>query len=359
MLASVRQKFCILRGHAAVRRVIGKCLKCRFWNARPCEQIMAPLPNARVSPCLPPFSFVGVDYFGPMLVKSRRSQVKRYRCVFTCLAVRAVHIEIAHELTTDSFIQAFTRFVSRRGPPIEVHSDNGTNFKGAEAEIKIALEKWNPDRIDNHLRKRGVKWNFNPPHASHAGGVWERMTRSIRRILRTLLGCQLVDDETLLTLKAEVEKISNDRPLTSPTSDLNDPEPLSPSKLILLRANVCYPTGESDAIHIYWSKRWKQAQYLADIFWKRWTREYLPTLQVTQKWVRPRPNLSVGDLVLNIGENSPRGRWPKGVVQEVFPDRNGNVRQVTVRTATTVLRRDVRKLCLLEGASDLKAQGES
>ena len=152
MLASVRQKFWILRGHAAVRRVIGKCVKCRFWNARPCEQIMAPLPIARVSPCLPPFSSVGVDYFGPILVKSRRSQVKRYECVFTCLAVRAVHIEIAHELTTDSFIQAFTRFVSRRGPPGEVYSDNGTNFKGAEAEIKTALEKWNPDRIDNCLR---------------------------------------------------------------------------------------------------------------------------------------------------------------------------------------------------------------
>ena len=359
VLASIRQKFWILRGHAAVRRVVGKCLKCRFWNARPCEQIMAPLPTARVSPGLPPFSSVGVDYFGPILVKSRRSQVKRYGCVFTCLAIRAVHIEIAHELTSDSFIQAFTRFVSRRGPPIEVFSDNGTNFKGAETEIKAALEKWNPDRIDNCLRERGIKWNFNPPHSSHAGGVWERMIRSIRKILRALLGSQLVDDETLLTLMAEVEKILNDRPLTPPTSDSNDPEPLTPCKLLLLRPNVCFSPGESDPVYIYGSKRWKQAQYLADIFWKRWTREYLPTLQVKQKWLRPRPNLSVGDLVLVIGENSPRGRWPKGIVQEVFPDRNGNVRQVTVRTATSVLRRDVRKLCLLEGVSELKAESNS
>ena len=118
------------------------------------------------------------------------------------------------------------------------------------------MEKWNPDRIDNCLRKRGVKWSLNPPRASHAGGIWEQMIRSIRRILRALLGCQLVDDETLLTLMAEVEKILNDRPLTPPTSDSNDPEPLSPSKLLLLRPNVCYPTGESDAILIYGSKRW-------------------------------------------------------------------------------------------------------
>ena len=78
VLASIRQKFWILRGHAAVRRVIGKCLKCRLWKAKPCGQIMAPLPSARVTPCVPPFSSIGVDYFSPMLVKSRRSQVKRY-----------------------------------------------------------------------------------------------------------------------------------------------------------------------------------------------------------------------------------------------------------------------------------------
>jgi len=198
---------------------------------------------------------VGVDYFGSILVKLRRSQVKRYGCVFTCLAIRAVHIEIAHDLTTDSFIQAFSRFVSRQGPPIEVFSDNGTNFRGAETEIKTALEKWNPDRIDNCLKTRGIKCNFNPPHASHAGGVWERMIRSIRRILRALLGSQFVDDETLLTLMGEVEKILNDRPLTPPTSDSKDPEPLTLSKLLLLRPNVCVPPVESDAVHVYGSKR--------------------------------------------------------------------------------------------------------
>ena len=127
-----------------------------------------------------------------------------------------MHIEIAHDLTTDLFIQVFTRFVSRRGSLIEVFSDSGTNFRGAETEIKTALEHWNLDRINNCLRGRGIRWNFNPAHASHAGGVWERMIRSIRKILRSLLGSQIVDDETLLTRMAEVEKILNDRPLTLP-----------------------------------------------------------------------------------------------------------------------------------------------
>lgn len=127
-----------------------------------------------------PFASVGVDYFGPMFVKSRHSQVKIYGRVFTCLAIRAVHIKIAHDLTTDSFIQAFTSFVNRRGSPMEGFSDNGTNFRTEETEIKTALEQWNPDRIDDCLRRRGIKWNFNPPHASRAGGVCERIIRPIR-----------------------------------------------------------------------------------------------------------------------------------------------------------------------------------
>ncbi|KAK2551629.1 hypothetical protein P5673_027396 [Acropora cervicornis] len=260
VLASLRQRFWILRGNATVRRVLGKCLKCRLWNSNPCDQIMAQLPWPRVSPYSPPFSSVGVDFFGPILV--------------------------AHDLTSDSFIQAFTRFVSRRGVPIEVFSDNGTNFRGAETEIKVALSKWNSDRISTCLRRRGVQWYFNPPLASHAGGVLERMIRSIRKILRFLLGNQLVDDQTLLTFIAEVEKILNDCPLVPPSSDPRDPEPLSPSKLLLLGPNMCcHPDKMHGVNDQYGGKRWRQAQYLADIFWKRWIREYLPTLQVGQKWL--------------------------------------------------------------------------
>lgn len=295
VLATIRQRFWILRGLTAVKQVVSKCMTCRRWNSRPMEQFMAPLPEARVTSGEPVFSSVGIDYFRPLHVKVKRSIVKRYGCIFTCLAVRAVHIEVAYDLSTDSFIQAFMRFVSRRGPPFKVFSDNGTNFKGAEIEIKEALTKWNQDRITRCLRSRNVEWYFNPPAASHAGGVWERIIRSIRKILRSLITDQLVNDETLSTLLAEVEKILNDRPLTRLTNDPNDLEPLTPNMLLLLRPNPSYQPitlGET----ISYNKRWKQAQYLTSIFWKRWTREYLPLLQERQKWLRPRRNLSPGDL---------------------------------------------------------------
>ena len=251
-------------------------------------------------------------------------------CVFTCLGIRAVHIEIAYDLSTDSLIQAFMRFVSRRGPPTQVFSDNGTNFKGAEIEIMQALKNWNQHRIITVLRNRSIEWQFNPPAASHAGGVWERMIRSIRKILRSILGDQLVNDETLLTVIAEVEKILNDRPLTRVTNDPNNLDPLAPSQLLLLRPNSSLLSTDLGNLVPY-KKRWKQSQYLANVFWKRWLKEYLPILQERQKWFRPKRNVQVGDLVLIVQENVSRGQWPKGLIEEVFPDKHGHVRPVIVK----------------------------
>ena len=158
VLAFIRQRFWIVRGLSAVRRVLAKCMNCRKQKARPGKQIMAPLPSARVAPTDPPFTHVGVDYFGPLFVKQGRSQVKRYGCLFTCLTMRAVHIEVAHTLEADSFICAYQRFVSRRGKPKEIYSDNGTNFTGAERELREALERLDQAKIYNSLRSSDVQW---------------------------------------------------------------------------------------------------------------------------------------------------------------------------------------------------------
>ena len=144
--------------------------------------------------------------------------MKRYGCIFTCLTMRAIHIEMSQDLSIDSFLLAFTRFVSRRGAPTEVYSDSGTNFRGAEREVKRTLETWNQSRITESMRRRDVQWYFNPPYASHQGGAWERMILSIR-ILRALLGTQIVNNKTLLTITTEVEKILNNHPLMKLSED--------------------------------------------------------------------------------------------------------------------------------------------
>ena len=148
---------------------------------------MAPLPTPRVTPDKPPFSYTGVDYFGPLYVKQGRSTAKRYGCLFTCMTTRAVHIEISHSMDTDSFLGALQRFISRRGKPEMISSDNGTNFRGGERELRQAMEQWNETKINNVLLQQEIKWRFNPPGASHMGGVWERMIRTTRKILKVLL----------------------------------------------------------------------------------------------------------------------------------------------------------------------------
>ena len=172
---SLRQTFWIIKGAVTVRKVLGQCLLCKRRNATPGKQLMADLPADRVTPSHPPFSFSGIDYFEPFYVKQGRSTGKRYGCVFTCLSMRAVHIELSYSLLTDAFINSLRRFVSRQGKPISIWIDNGTNLVGGHQELKRCLQELNQSRVNEHLRQRQITWNFNPPQASHMGSVWERV----------------------------------------------------------------------------------------------------------------------------------------------------------------------------------------
>lgn len=156
---------------------------------------MADLPKDRLQPDLPPFTSVGVDYFGPFEVKRGRSFIKRYGVIFTCMASRAVHLEIAYSLDTSSCINALRRFISRRGQVSHIRSDNGTNFVGTERELREALSALNHQKIQKALLQSGVKWSFNTPTASHHGGTWERIIRMVRQVLNSVLHQQSVDDE--------------------------------------------------------------------------------------------------------------------------------------------------------------------
>ncbi|KAH9592803.1 hypothetical protein MS3_00004602 [Schistosoma haematobium] len=157
VMATVRERFWVLRGGLAMRRVIRNCVYCRRRNARPIQQLMAPLPPVRIEGGDYPFLSVGVDYFGSIMVKHGRSTEKRYGCVFTCLRLRAVHLEVAYSFTTDSFIMALMMFVSRRGYPKEIYSDNGSNLVGAERELRKCLQGWVQERIHSALLRMGIQ----------------------------------------------------------------------------------------------------------------------------------------------------------------------------------------------------------
>ena len=305
-----------------------------------------------VSPDEPPFTNVGVDYFGPFGVKRGRSVVKRYGVIFTCLATRAIHLEMASSLDTDSFIHALRRFIARRGQVKELRSDNGTNFVGAQRELKEAIEGWNQGQIHNILLQRGINWIFNPPAGSHHGGVWERLIRSVRKVLNSTLNVQSLDEEGLHTVLCEAEAILNSRPITKASTDPNDLETLTPNHLLLLKTTPSLPPGHFQKEDLYARRRWRQVQYMSDLFWKRWIKEYLPQLQERQKWSNIRRNFTPEDIVIIVDDSAPRNSWLTGRIVETIMDKKGLVRQLRIKSKTGFLTRPINKVCLLLEAAD-------
>ncbi|XP_059907162.1 uncharacterized protein LOC132457130 [Gadus macrocephalus] len=275
-----------------------------------------------------------------------------YGVIFTCLASRAVHLEVAHSLDTDSCVNALRRFICRRGQVNELRSDNGTNFIAAERELKEALKAWNQDKISKALQQKGVKWTFNPPAAAHHGGVWERLIRSLKKVLLSVIKQQILDDESLTTVMCEVEAILNNRPLTTVSDDPNDLEPLTPNHLLLSKVQPLLPPGTFKQEDTYVRRRWRQVQYISDLFWSRWLKEYLPLLQERQKWSRVRRNFMQGDIVLIADVNAPRGSWVIARIVNINPDQRGVVRSVKLQTGTNLIERPVTKIVLLVPATE-------
>ena len=235
-----------------------------------------------------------------------------------------------------------------QGNPTSVFSDNGSNFHSREQEIRTAIEDWNQKAICEFLRQKNMSWKFNPPLASHMGGVWECVIGSICKILLALLGQQLVNEEMLHTAMAEAQGILYSRPLAPVSGDPKDLEPLTPNHLLLLQGNPNLPPGVFTEEDTYSKCRWQNVQYIADIFWKRWLKEYLSTLQLRKKWYNPRHCFAVNDLVLVMDDGTHRGEWSLARITEVHHGRDGYVSSVRVRTRSLMLVRPITKLCFLE-----------
>ena len=352
----LRQRYWMLKGGAAVKRTIGYCIYCKKRNASIGKQLMADLPSDRLQIEQPPFSHVGIDYFGPFNIRQARSTVKRYGCVFTCLTVRAIHIEVAYSMSTDSFLCVLRKFIARRGKPQRILSDNGASFVGAARVLRDSLKELNQQQIHDFLLQKNIEWRFNPPTASYMGGAWERMIRSIRRIFGALLKGQTLTDELLTTLMAEVEGIINSRPLVPVTMDPEFDEPLTPNHLLLLRGNPNLPPGIFDQKESYGTRRWAQSQYLAQQFWSRWIKEFLPNLAFRQKWFKSQPNMQKNDVVLLVDDTQHWSKWHMGLIIDTYPDRKGKVRAVLVKVKGSLIKRPVHKLCVISQANELNSQ---
>ena len=188
VMARLRENFWIPQKRVLVRSVLDRCLRCKMHNARPMTQQMAPLPKARLMTYEPPFSYTGVDLFGPLYVKHGQGTAKRWCCLFTCLTTRCVDLEVVISMETDDFVMCLRRFINRRGEVKELRCGNGSNFVRGERELKESLEERNHEQIEGELIQRGCNWVFQPPTASSMSGVWERLVRSAKTVLKSILG---------------------------------------------------------------------------------------------------------------------------------------------------------------------------
>ena len=352
LLTNLRQRYWIVQGKAATRAHRASCVTCKKRWAKVAGQKMAPLPDFRTSPPFQAFAKVGIDYAGPFSTKQGRgrAQQKRYMCVITCLQTRACHLEIAFSLTTDGFLQAFTRFCKRRGVSTEVVSDNGGNFVCAERELRDAVKQLNNQHVAAAMARRDIEWHFNPPQAPHFGGVLETMARSAKRVMIATLSRAELTDEELLTAMVQAEALLNSRPLTTVHTEAGDLEPLTPQHFLASHCQIILPAEELAGLdaNVHPTRRWRYVQRLMKLMWQRWLSEFVPQLNVMKKWVCQRRNLKIGDVVLAMEPGTARGNWPLAIVTATYPGTDGLVRVVDVKVRSKTCRRPVNRLVPLE-----------
>lgn len=316
---------------------------------------MADLPASRLRLTLPPFWSTGVDCFGPFIVKIGRRLEKRWGIVFKCLTTRCIHLDLLPSMDTDSFLLALRRFIARRGKPYELISDRGTNFRGGEKELRDAFAALEPS-LQQQLGEQSISFRFNPPLSPHFGGTWEREIRSIKASLQVVLKDQTVPEEVLHTVLIEVEGILNSKPLGYVSSDIADPDPITPNLLLMGRRDASLPQAVYGTSDLLGRRRWRHSQIIADHFWGQFTRRYLPSLQLRQKWRNSTEDLTVGQVVMVVDPQLPRALWPIGRISKVIPSGDGRVRSAEVKIKDRTYTRPVTKLIELpkmpEDASD-------
>ncbi|XP_076733061.1 uncharacterized protein LOC143413643 [Maylandia zebra] len=342
VFAELRRRYWILRGRQAIRKHQYRCLECKKWRAKPVSPKMSDLPATRLRLNQPPFWSTGIDCFGPFTIKIGRRQEKRWGIIFKCLTTRCIHLDLLTGMDTDSFLMALRRFIARRGKPFEILSDQGTNFRGGDRELQEAFKVMEP-RLQEKLSEQSITFHFNPPHAPHFGGAWEREIRSVKSALQVALKGQAVPEDLLLTVLIEVEGILNSKPLGYVSSDIADVDPITPNMLLMGRRDASLPQAVYGTREELGRRKWRHSQVIADRFWTQFIQRYLPGLQPRQKWNQTTPPLKVGQTVMVVDYQLPRASWSVGRVTQVFPSLDGQVRVAEVAIGEHKYQRPVSK----------------
>lgn len=353
MLQFLRRKFWIYGARLLAKKVVRECPICFRLRFKGSQQLMATLPTIRTSPKLT-FVNVGIDYAGPVLIRSSLGRLpkltKAWIAVFVCLVTRAIHLELVRDASTQAFIEALKRFIARRGRVEQIISDNATNFVGANGYLTKIFNQVNQG-TEEWERMFKIKWTFTTPAAPHHGGIYEAAVKSIKYHLVRIIGETSLTYDEYDTILCQVEAFVNSRPISPLNDDPTTLNALTPGHFLVFEPLVCLPEEvDLRETPVNRLQRWEHVTKMLQHFWDRWHHEYLTTLTNRTKWLTKERDLRIGDMVIIKDDNIPPMKWKLGRIEEILPGKDTLVRSVIVRTAVGVYKRPIVKLGLLVAA---------
>lgn len=345
-LSLIREMYWIPQGKRQVSKILHRCPSCKKHGGGPFKLPPTPaLPEERVN-YYKPYKFTGIDYLGPILVKTESGTCKRWICLFTCLAVRAIHLEVVEDLSAEEGLLALRRMCATRGYPTLITSDNAMHFK-LIAEI---ISK-------PYCVKNNIKWRFIPELAPWFGGFYERLVGLVKHCMRRTLDKNLLKDSQLTTIIKEIENILNTRPLTSVDSELE--HILKPQDFLQLGECLTLETSDQEipvqgtATKTSLIEGWRKARVMLDEFVEMFQNRYLPSLRERYSHSHKQPRITsnlipkVGQIVQIKGDKN-RGGWKVGKIISLVKGSDGLVRVAQVQVGDTIFTRSIAHLYPLE-----------
>ena len=353
-ISKIRSKYWIVGITRIVNKIINTCVPCKMKFKKFEKQIMSPLPIERIR-ISPAFYNVGIDYFGPYAVRGevqKRTRGKVYGVIFTCLASRAVHVDIANDYSTDGFLATYDRYTSIRGYPHKIYSDKGSNLSGASNELKSIVEDLNWTEIQAFGHKNGTEWDFSPGDSPWYNGAVEALVKSVKRALLSIIDSDtIMSPLELQTAMYQAAQLVNQRPIGRHPKKPEEGTYLTPNDLLLGRSSPDIPQGPYKERNSN-KYRHDQIQKIVAAFWERWMREVFPSLVIQPKWHTEHRNVQTGDVVVIEDSNTFRGVWKMGVVDEAIISKDGKVRRCKIMYKTPagtveVIERAIQKLIVI------------
>lgn len=355
LLSALNQRFWLINAVSQIKHVIHKCLRCFRLKAKAASQLMGSLPAQRVRMSRP-FEKVGIDYAGYFNIKLARVRkpliLKAYILIFVCFVTKAIHVELASDLTTGTFLNCFKRFIARRNKPSQVFCDNAATFKGANSKLhdlyKLQSSTYHQSAVTRFSADQGISFHFTPAYSPVFGGLWEAGVHSVKYHLKRVIGNTVLTYEEFNTVIIQIEGILNARPLTPMSTDPTDMSYLTPSHFLTGAPITCYPEPDLTNIPTNRLSFWNQCSQLQQHFFKQWHKSYLSMLQNRPKWRKESPNVKEGMLVILKDANVTPFNWPIGRIVSIYPGKDNRVRAFDVKTPNgNIVRTSITKVCIL------------